>query len=82
MVAATAEDLEGVRCIGCGKEIGDGEKVYRILKGGMRSGEFDERSEYGDLHESCFHRSVESPRSVLEEVRRLSRKPKKSRRRA
>jgi hypothetical protein len=79
MVAATAEDLAVTRCIGCGKEIEDGEKVYRILKGGMRGGEFDERSEYGDLHESCFHRSVESPRSVLEEVRRISRKARKSR---
>jgi len=78
MVAATAEELE-VRCIGCGRPIAEGEKIYRIAKGDLDSGEFDEHSEYGSMHEECFHRAVESPRSVLEEVRRISRKQRRRR---
>jgi hypothetical protein len=31
------------------------------------------------MHEECFHRAVESPRSVLEEVRRISRKQRRRR---
>jgi hypothetical protein len=78
MVAATAEKL-AVRCIGCGKPVEDGEKAYRIAKGGIDRGEFDERSEYGNMHEECFHRAIESPKSVLEEVRRISRKRRRRR---
>jgi len=61
------------RCIGCGKPVDDG-KTFRILVGVTREGEFEEEGEYGDVHEDCFHRAVETPRSVLEAVRRRARK--------
>lgn len=70
-VAVRTEDAS--RCIGCGKPIEDG-KTFRILAGVTLEGDFEEESEYGDVHEECFHRAVETPRSVLAAVRRKARK--------
>jgi hypothetical protein len=72
MGAAVANE-DASRCIGCGKPVEAG-TTFRILVGVMRDGDFDEKSEYGDVHEDCFHRAVETPRSVLEAVRRKARK--------
>jgi len=64
---------DSVRCIGCGKPM-EGGKTFRILVGVTESGGFEEEGEYGDVHEACFHRVVETPRSVLDEVRREAKK--------
>ena len=69
--AAMKEEM--VRCIGCGKPVEEG-KTFRILVGVTDDGEFEEEKEYGDVHAECFHRVVETPRSVLDEVRREARK--------
>ena len=76
--AATAEALG--RCIGCGKPLEDG-RAFRILKGDLEDGEFVEAEEFGVLHGACFHEAVESPDSVLREVKSLSRKTKRKSRR-
>lgn len=67
---AVAED-SAPRCIGCGKPVESG-KTFLILVGTSHDGEFSESDEHGRLHYECFNRAVESPRSVLEEVRRLA----------
>ena len=68
-----AMNEETNRCIGCGKPVEAG-KTFRILVGVTDDGDFMEESEYGDVHEACFHRVVETPRSVLDEVRREAKK--------
>jgi hypothetical protein len=79
-MGAAAKQDDVCRCIGCGKAI-EGGTTFRILAGVTRDGEFEEKSEYGDVHEDCFHRAVETPRSVLDTVRRRARKSGKQLRR-
>ena len=78
--AVRAREPEVARCISCGKPIDDG-SAFRILEGGYQSGSFLEKAEFGDLHADCFRRTVASPRSVLEEVRRIAKKGRRRRRR-
>ena len=69
------------RCSGCGKPLDQGpdgkpatgQKVVRIAVGKRKSGEFVETKEWGELHEACFNRAIDSPDAVLDEVRRQAR---------
>jgi len=78
MGSAARAEPEVTRCISCGKPINGG-PVFRIIEGGYRDGSFLEKSAFGDLHAPCFRRTVASPQSVLEEVRRIARKGRKRR---
>ena len=60
------------RCIGCGKPITDG-KIYRILTGRLKESDFSQGSVFGDLHEHCFSRAVQSPKTALEELKMLAK---------
>ena len=55
----------------CGKPI-EGKGV-RITKGTLRSGEWKERSLFGNAHESCFAQAIKSPKMVVDELRRAAR---------
>ncbi len=60
------------RCAGCGRKFEAGEKVHRIATGTFTEDGFSEKKEWGLLHDDCFNRAVESPRAVLDEVKRLA----------
>lgn len=67
------------RCSGCGKPLDEGKtssRVMRIAQGKMKNGVYVEGKEWGVLHEACFHRSIDSPDAVLDEVRRQAREPR------
>jgi hypothetical protein len=79
--AATAQEAsssEAPRCIGCGKPVTTG-KTYLILTGKTNDGEFRETGTYGHIHQPCFVRAVESPRSVLDEIQRIAKSAPKGR---
>jgi hypothetical protein len=65
----TSKNIE--RCMVCGKPI-EG-KAIRVMKGTLRKGVWRERSQFGSAHETCFAAAVESPRLVLDELRRTVR---------
>lgn len=67
------DTTKAVRCAGCGKTIPRDSDVVRLSKGRMDQG-FQEQSEWGVMHLSCFNRAVAIPRAVLDEVLSLSRK--------
>jgi len=67
------------RCRGCGKVLDAGTRVYLILRGTLSENSFhedEEQGEFGYLHEGCFRRAIESPQSVLEEIRSIARAAK------
>jgi hypothetical protein len=69
------------RCARCGKEIEPEQKVARIAFGFSETKKrFSEKSEWGYLHvDGCFNRVIESPKSVLDELKKIdgaSRKKK------
>jgi len=59
------------RCVVCGKVVTT--KAIRIAKGSIRGEEWRERSLFGVAHEACFASAVESPRMVVDELRKASR---------
>jgi hypothetical protein len=67
-----SKQTEKDRCAGCGKKIKEGDKIYRIANGRAAEEGFDEVREWGYLHDDCFLRAVESPKAVLDELRRLA----------
>lgn len=62
-----------IRCSGCGKPILDGEETKRIADGKIKAGSFEEKKQWGVLHRSCFNRSVDSPTTVLDELKKQAR---------
>lgn len=72
---AVTATKEAERCIGCGHPLKEG-RAFRILKGNVRNGTFVPDEEFGDMHEGCFYEAIDSPESVLREVRRLAKKPR------
>lgn len=62
------------RCVVCGKTVTT--KAVRIAKGSVRGEEWRERSLFGLAHEACFAAAVESPKMVVDELRRASREPR------
>lgn len=72
----TTAAKDQIRCIGCGKPVEPGQAACQILFGRMGEGEFEEERPYGILHRPCFNRTIESPDSVMDEIRRLSRNGK------
>lgn len=76
MSEAAVSEESTVRCMGCGKPLGSG-KTYLIVVGEADEGVFDEHGVHGHLHADCFARIVRSPRSVLDEVKRIAKTPSK-----
>jgi DNA-directed RNA polymerase subunit N (RpoN/RPB10) len=68
MASRTRKRIE-VRCAGCGKVIDPGEHTYQIRVGALRGSIFLPKSVFGQFHEKCFQRTVETPRTVLAELR-------------
>jgi len=70
----TADRNKGeVRCIGCGKLVEVGHAACQILTGKVQVDGFDADSIHGTLHRKCFDRTVESPDSVMDEIRRTAK---------
>jgi hypothetical protein len=64
-----------VRCIGCGMPVVSSQQAAQLLVGRMdEDNEFGTERVFGTLHRSCFDRTIESPKSVLEEIKRLSKR--------
>ena len=61
---------KGHRCVVCGEPILDTELVYRIAKGRTNDGEWDEKTEWGYVHLSCFALATQSPDALLAEMKR------------
>jgi len=69
---------EELRCAGCGKPIERGADVARVAEGTLSTNGFREKKEWGILHRSCFNRAIGSPDAVLEELRQIREKRKKT----
>jgi len=70
LIVSVVTEKTKERCMVCGKPI-EG-KAIRVMKGTLRKGVWRERSQFGVAHESCFASAVESPRLVLDELRRTA----------
>jgi hypothetical protein len=69
---------EELRCSGCGKIIEKGDECARVAMGSIAASGFREKKEWGILHRSCFNRAIGSPEAVLEELREIREKRKKT----
>jgi hypothetical protein len=76
--------MQNDRCSGCGKTLEAGEDLVRIVVGSRSSGgrSFKEKNEWGQLHRSCFNRSIDSPEAVRDEIRRMQEERKVGARKA
>lgn len=64
----------GSRCVTCGKLVESDSRVVRIGRGvWTEQGGYQEKEEFGILHTECFDRSVESPTTALQEIKRLAK---------
>jgi hypothetical protein len=61
---------KNTRCVVCGETVRG--KSVRIAKGSIHGERWTERSLFGVAHEKCFALAVESPKLVLDELRRAS----------
>lgn len=68
-----ASEKQEHRCIGCGKPIANQTKVYRVTVGKISRKVFKTEEVFGDLHAECFARSIQNPRTALEELRSIAR---------
>lgn len=62
------------RCAGCGKTFESGQKAYSV-QAGVIGEDLTMSAEklWGEMHKSCFEHSIESPQTVLQEVKRLAK---------
>jgi len=60
------------RCKGCGEVMATGDTVYLIGEGVLTESSFEERKEFGYLHQDCFRRVAESPQTVIAELQRIA----------
>jgi hypothetical protein len=62
-----------LRCVGCGKPIEAGTQTYRITTGKTTEGQgFDEKKEFGRMHQPCFEQSVDSPQLAMARIKRMA----------
>lgn len=58
------------RCAVCGQQVEETETVYRISSGRIRDKEWDEKSEWGYIHRTCFALATKSPDALMAELKR------------
>ena len=67
------------RCVVCGKVVAPKAAAMRITKGAVNTRKvWREDSVWGMAHTSCFVAAVDSPTSVMKELRRQSREDARS----
>ena len=60
------------RCAACGKPAHDESKAIRVSEGKTKDDKFSEKKLWGVLHKVCFDRLVDSPDSVLAEIKKAA----------
>jgi len=66
--------MEDPRCVVCGKGIEPKQAAFRIARGEVNTRRnWKEDAEWGIAHRPCFVSAIDSPNSVMKELRRQSR---------
>ena len=63
------------RCAVCGQPVEPKVLAIRISRGTINGKAWKERSLFGVVHLKCFAASVESPKTVMDELRKAAREP-------
>jgi hypothetical protein len=62
------------RCVTCRRPILEGTRVYEVKQGRYQGEVLKSDTVWGYMHPNCFDRSVQTPETILRELREVERR--------